>query len=180
VRVGVVEPLDRHLAHVRAEELAGEVLRPLRLQTVVGVDLRAVDLLEDEHLLPDERVNHLRHDEVVGVGEHRGDQLGIVRLLAEVELAAEVHFQLLRQRGELKEARGLGPALDERRLPSEQVEVDLHLLDDPRAPYLHDDLAAGLQERRTDLRDRRRRERLGVDPREVHEADFAVDHRLEL
>jgi hypothetical protein len=155
-------------------------LRVLRLEPVVVGDLHAGDVLEHEDLLGDVGVDHRRDEELVVVGDDLGDPLGMVSLLAEVELAAEVHLQLLRERSELQEARRLRPPLCDRSRLAQQREVDLDLLHDAGAPHLHDHLPAGLQQRLVDLRDRRGREGLAVDPGEVVEADLGRDHRLDL
>src|SRR5581483_252544 len=62
----------------------------------------------------------------------------------------------------------------------EQLEVELHLLDDPGPANLHDHVAAGSEERPVDLPDRRARERLLLDRREPFEADLALDHVADL
>ena len=105
------------------------------------------------------------------------DHLGVVRLLDEVELAAQVHLQLVRERRELKQLRGLGMPLERPRRRAHELEVELDRRDDPGAAHLDADPAAALQQRGVDLRDRRGRERLGVDLREVLEADVLRDDR---
>jgi len=145
VRIGVVEALARDLVDVRAEELAGELGGAFRLEPVAGGDLLALDVLEHQHLLGHVRVDHLRHDQVVVVLEQAGDQLRVVRLLAEVELAADVRLELLGQRRELEQARRVRLPLGEAGRRPHQVEVDVDLLDDARPPDLDDDVAAVLQ-----------------------------------
>lgn len=58
-----------------------------------------------------------------------------------------MRLQLVRERVELQELRSLGVALGEARGGAQDVEVDLDLLFDPRAPNLDDDLPACPQER---------------------------------
>ena len=77
MRVRVVHALDRHLLDVRPEELARELPRAIASEPVVRVDLAPVDSLEHEHALRHEGADDLRHDEVVVVGEQRGDELGV-------------------------------------------------------------------------------------------------------
>jgi len=101
-----------------------------------------------------------------------------VRLLDEVELLPEMHLELVGEGLDLEELRGARAPLEEARRRAQHREVELDLLDDARAPHLHDDLAAALQERTVRLRDRRRRERLRVDPREDLVAEVGEDDRL--
>lgn len=96
------------------------------------------------------------------------------------QLREEVGLELVGERAELEQACGLGVALEERNRPSQEVEVELDLLDDARPADLDDDLAPVLQQRGLDLGDRRGRERLAVDAREDLGAKRALDHRLDL
>ena len=177
VRIGVVEALDGHLADVRAEERACELRGTLLRQRVAEIDAFALDELQHHHLLGHERVDHLRDEEVVAVVvDHLGDQLRVVRLLAEVELAEQMLLELVRERVQLQELCGVRVVLGDRGRLAQEVEIEPHLVDDAGAPHLDDDLAAALQEGGVDLRDRCRRERRLVDPGEVLEPDLAVDH----
>ena len=96
-------------------------------------------------------------------------------LLAEVELPAEMLLELVGQRLELQQPGGARPPLREPGCPAQKVEVEIDLLDDAGPANLHHHHPPGLQERRMDLRDRRGRERVLVDPREVLEPDVVVD-----
>jgi hypothetical protein len=107
--------------------------------------------------------------------EHRRDQLGVVRLLVEVQLAVQMLLELVGERVQLEEPRGPGMLLGDRRRLAEQLEVESHLLDDPRPAHLDDDGAAALQERGVDLGDRGARQRLLVDRGEVLEPDVLGD-----
>ena len=86
MRVGVVDARLRDLPDIGAEKVGGELLGPVGREPVVEVQLAAVDPLEHEHALGHVRMDHLRHDEVVVVLQLLRDQLGVVRLLDEVEL----------------------------------------------------------------------------------------------
>ena len=101
MRIGVVDALDRDLPNVGAEELPRQALRVFALQPVIGRHLFAVDPLEHENLLGHVRMNHLRHQQLGEIGDHAADELGVVRLLGQVELAVQVHLQLVRERLEL-------------------------------------------------------------------------------
>ena len=140
VRIRVVDALDDDLVHVRAEELARELLRDLGSETVIRRGLASLDVLEREHALGDVRTNHARDDEQLVVLDEPRDQLGVVRLFEEVELGAEVNLELVGERLDLQELRGLGVAGDQRGGRAQQREVELDLLDDPRPPDLHHDL----------------------------------------
>ena len=61
------------------------------------------------------------------------DQLGVVRLLDEVELAAQVHLELVGERLDLKQLRRLRAPCQELRRRAQHREVELDLLDDARA-----------------------------------------------
>ena len=110
-----------------------------------------------------------------------GDQLGVERLLLEVELAAQVHLELLGERAHLqelapsRERRSSRPAVERSSARSSSTS-----LLDPGPPHLDDDLAPVVQQRLVHLRDRRGRDRLRVEPREDVEADVRVDHRPDL
>ena len=121
------------------EELARERGRLLGREAVVGPDLDAVDPLQHRRLLGHVRPDHLRHDEPPIVGDEARDQLGVVRLLAEVELRAQVHLELVRERLELEELRRLGAPLEEARRRADDVEIEVDLLHHSRPPHLHDD-----------------------------------------
>jgi len=88
MRIGVVDALDRHLADVGAEELSRQLLCLFWRQAVLGRDLLTVDPLEHEHLLGHVRADHLRHEQLLELGDHPSDELGVVRLLGQVELPA--------------------------------------------------------------------------------------------
>ena len=180
MRVRVVHAFDCHLVHVCAEELPGQILRALGREAVVVVDLAAVDALEHEHALGDVRPDHLRHDDVTPLLEHARDELRVVRLLGQVELGAKVHLELVRERTSLEELGALGTPLERLRRRAEQCEVDLDLLLDPRPAHLDDHLASRLQQGRVDLRDRRRGDGLGVDPRERVRRKILADRPLDL
>ena len=90
VRVGVVDAGQGDLPDVGAEEVAGKALGPLMSKPVPRRHLLAVDALQHEHALGHVRPDHLRHDQVLEVVEETGDQLGVARLLDEVELRAQV------------------------------------------------------------------------------------------
>jgi len=52
-------------------------------------------------------LDHPRHDKIVVILELRSDQLGVVGLLDEVELGAEMHLELVRERAHLQQLGGL-------------------------------------------------------------------------
>ena len=151
------------------------VCAQLAVEAVLFRHLHAVDPLLDEHALGDMGVDHVRHDQVLVLGSEPGDQLGAVRLLDEVELAAEMGLELIGERLHLNEPGRLGVALGEGGQSAEQLQVERDLLLDPRPSHLDDDLAARAQQRSVDLRDRRTCERLLVEPSEDVQADVLVD-----
>ena len=179
MRVGVVHALDRDLVDVGAKELPRELRGPLGRQAVVGADLRTVDPLQHHRLLGHVRPDHLRHDQALVLADEARDQLGVVRLLEEVELRAQVHLELVGERLELEQLRRLGAPLEETRRRADDGKVEVDPLDDPGQPDLHHDLPAGAEERRVDLRDRGGRHGLGVDARE-DVAEGPPDDRLQL
>lgn len=126
------------------------------------------------------RANHLRYDEVLVVRELLPDQLGVARLFDQVELAAQVHLELVRQRAQLQELCGLRPFLEELDGRLHDPEVEGYLLGDPRQPHLEHDLAPVSEQRRVDLRDRRRRKRPRVEPREHVGAELFPHDTLHL
>ena len=128
VWVGVVDALARHLVYVRPEELPGEELCALRLEPVVGAELLAVNPLQDEHVLCHVRTDDCGHDQVVVLLDEPCDQLGVRRLLLEVELGAEVGLDLVRESLQLKEPRSVGALLGKTRGRAQQVEVLVDLL----------------------------------------------------
>ena len=78
----------------------------------------------------------------------------------------EVDLELVGERASLKELGALGSSFECLRRGAKQLEIDIDLFHYARSPDLHDDFASARKQRRMDLRDRRRRERLLVDPRE--------------
>ena len=176
MRVRVENALHGDLADVGAEERAGELSRALRVHPVTVLDLDAVDPLHHEDAVAHVRMDHLRHEEVFAVlRDHRRDQLCVVRLLAEVQLAVQVLLELVRERVQLQQLCGPGMLLGDRRRLPQELEVERDLLDDPRPAHLDDDLAPALQQRGVDLADRRARKRLLVDRREMLETDVFRD-----
>ena len=178
--VGVVHALHRHLVYVRAEELPRELVCPLRSEPVVGVDLSTVDPLEHEHLFRHVRPDHGGHDELLVLGQEAGDELRVVRLLDEVELRPQVHLELVGERAGLQQLRALGALLEQLRRRAHEREVEVDLLLDSRPPHLHDHLAPAGQQRRVDLRNRRSRQRFGVDAHERVRRQFLRDHLVDL
>ncbi|MGC4116794.1 MAG: hypothetical protein QM765_19990 [Myxococcales bacterium] len=147
--VGDANPLDE--AH-REELRRGDVL----------VDLR-------QHEQPRPRLEVAR------------DLLDVPRLVEEVELLEQRRLELAHD-GDGLVRRDLGDApLEHAREPIEQREIGLHLLANGRALDLDDDLvhlAVDLELRAVRLRDRRRRDRLQVERREVlldGRAEVALD-----
>jgi hypothetical protein len=132
VRVGVVDAVDRDLLRVGAEELPREHLRALAIEAVPRDHLLADDPLLDENTLRHVWMDHVRHDQVLVLGDELRDQLGAVRLLDEVELRAQVRLQLVRERGQLEQASRLGAALGERGHRAKQPEIERNLGLDPR------------------------------------------------
>ena len=90
-----------------------------------------------------------------------------------------MRLDLVGERVELEEPRRLGPLLEERGGRTQEVKVALHLLPNAGPPDLDDHLAPVLQQRRVDLRDRGRGERLGVDARERLLSDGVADRALD-
>ena len=113
MRVGVVDAGLRDLPDVGAEEVGGEPFGPLVWEAVVGAQLAAVDPLEDEHALGHVGPDHLRDDEVVVLLQLARDQLGVVRLLDEVELRPQMHFELIGERAQLQQLGRLRALLGE-------------------------------------------------------------------
>ena len=75
-----------------------------------------------------------------------------------------MHFELVRERAQLKQLGRLRALLDELDRRAHEREVEVDLLDDPGAANLEHRLAAVGQERAVDLRDRGSRDRLRVEP----------------
>ena len=132
MRIGVVDAVHGDLLHVGAEELPGQHLRTLGLESVLCRHLHALDPLLDEDALGHVRVDHIRHDEVLVLRGELRDQLGAVRLLDEVELGCEMALELLGERPHLDEPGCLGVAFGEGRQRAKQLEVERDLLLDPR------------------------------------------------
>ena len=164
MRVGVVNAGEGDLPDVGAEEVAGKALGPFMRKPVPRDDLLAVDPLQDEHALGHVRPDHLRHDQILEVLEETGDQLGVARLLDEVELCAQVGVELVGQCSELEQLRGLGVLFEQTNRRADHVEVELDLLDDPGAANLDDYVPSVLEQRLVDLRDRGCGQRLGLEP----------------
>lgn len=118
-------------------------------------DLDAVDPLLHEHALGDVRVHDRRDAQVLELAHEPRDDLGRMCLLDEVELSRQVGLELVGERRELQQARGLGAVLGHRRERAQEIEIERDLLSDPRPPHFHDDLAAAPGERPVDLADRR-------------------------
>src|SRR5215210_2355983 len=180
VRVGVIDAPHRHLPHVRPEQRARQGRAALAVQPVTGLDLPAVDALQDQHALGDPRAHHLRYDELRLLSHDPPDQLGVGSLLDEIELRAQVRRELVDERVELQQAGSLGASLGHLRRRTEHAQVQLDLLEHPWTAHLDDDLATVREQRRMDLRDGRGRQRLLVDVREHAGADVALDDRAKL
>src|SRR5204862_7349077 len=101
-------------------------------------------------------------------------------LLDEIEFAAEMYLELLAERSQLQQPGSLGALFEEADRRGDHVQVEVDLLDDPRSAHLDDDVAAVGQERTMDLGDRRRRERLRIEPRERVGAAVRPDGPLDL
>ena len=147
---------------------------------MLGDDLRAVDALEHQHALGHVGPDHLRHDEVVVVGDRAGDQLGVCRLLDEVELAPEVPLELLRECAELEQAGRARALLEEDDRRADHVQVELDLVGDAGAAHLDHHVAAVGEKRPVDLRDRSGRQRLGLELREGVVAQVLPDDPLDV
>lgn len=107
-----------------------------------------------------------RHEPFVRLDDP-SDQLCVRGLLLEVELGFQVRFNLLCECGELQQPGSTRPLLGRVRRGAQQLQVEGHLLLDPRSAHFDHNLAPVLEERRVDLRDRSRCQWLGVDPREA-------------
>ena len=118
----MVDALGRDLTDVGAEEPACEIGGALIIQPMVVPDAPALDVLENEHLLGRVRVHDLGHEQVRVVGERAADELGVVRLLREVQLGPKVHVHLLGERRELEDLRAVRPALEEVGRGAEELE----------------------------------------------------------
>ena len=77
--------------------------------------------------------------------DEAGDQLRVVRLLDEVELLAEMHLELVRERLDLQQLRRRRVSPRARARRAEHREVELDLLDDARPAHLDHDVAAAFQ-----------------------------------
>ena len=98
-----------------------------------------------------ERLRHVEH---------------VLRLDAEVELLGDRLGEQLDEGRRVGQRRDRDPTDRERREPRHDPEVLVDELPDRRALHLHDDVLARAQRRAVHLRDRRRGEGLGVEPRE--------------
>ncbi|MEZ5313974.1 MAG: hypothetical protein R2862_10195 [Thermoanaerobaculia bacterium] len=169
--VVVQHPDDRRGAEVDqlVAILLGEVERALRAR------LEAVEELHADDVAPRELAVDLREDDVGHVAEVGRESLGVVRLARQVELAQRVLGELLEHLARLE---ALEEGLQE---ASEEVEEDgvaAQRLAVSRLDDLEDDVLAGEQLRPVDLADRRRAERVGIDPLE-HRDDRAVEVLLD-
>src|SRR6266480_7441828 len=86
-----------------------------------------------------------------------------------------MHLELVGERLELEELRGLRALVQEADARPQHVEVELDLLQHTGTTHLDDDLAPILQQSRVHLGDRRAGERLGVDACEGVLAELLVD-----
>ena len=163
MRVGVVDALDGHLADVGAEELARELGGALRAEPVRVVTFSpSIRSSTSTRSVTYGRIT-CGHDELLVLRDEPRDQLGVVRLLLEVELAAEVRFELFRER------RRAGAAAPSREWRSSSFAVE-------RSSSRSSSTCSSIPGRRTltttsrpssaalvHLRDRRGGERLGID-----------------
>ena len=125
VRVGVVDALDHDLEHVGAEELARQESGALGLEPVPRLDPAARDQLQDERALGHVRLDHARHDERVEPLHEPSDELRVVCLLDEIELAAKVQLELVRELLELDPLRSLGAPSYQANRRAQHREVEL-------------------------------------------------------
>jgi hypothetical protein len=125
-------------------------------------------------------VDHLGHDQTVVVRDEPRDQLGVIGLLLEVQLATEVDLELVGDRVELEQLGRLGVARQQPGGRPQERQVHLDLLEDPRATDLDHDVASALEERTVRLRDRRRCKRSGIDACEDVGTEVSPDHRVDL
>ncbi len=91
-----------------------------------------------------------------------------------------MHLELVGERFELQELSGLRVARQQPRGRAQEREIHLDLLDDAGSSHLDDDCPAALHERPVRLRDRGRRERLGIDAREDVRTEIGLDHGVDL
>jgi hypothetical protein len=110
------------------------------LEPVPRLDPAARDQFQDERALGHVRLDHARHDERVEPLHEPSDELRVVCLLDEIEFAAKVQLELVRELLELDPLRSLGAPSYQANRRAQQREVDLDLLDDSGPPHLGDDL----------------------------------------
>jgi hypothetical protein len=134
----------------------------------------------DEDTLGHVRVDHLGHDQPVVVRDEPRDQLGVVGLLLEVQLATEVDLELVSECLELEELGRLGVARQQPGGRPQERQVDVDLLDDAGPTDLDDDVAPALEERTVRLGDRCRCKRRGIDACEDVRAEVVPDHSVDL
>ena len=144
------------------------------------VEREARQPLHDEHAAGDERrVRSRNHVPALAeLGEHVCDVEHVLGLEAEVELLGDRLGEELDQRGRVRERRDRDAPHEEGREPRHHCEVLTDELRDLRALHLHDDVLAGSEGRRVDLRDRSGGERDRVEGLE-HLFEGAVEVLLD-
>ena len=161
MRIGVEEALDQHLLVERLEQLAPG-FAPLGTVDRLA-HRRAVDELEHEQPRRREVAVQARHGEPRVRPEHLAHALDVLRLLQEVELAAQRLGEVLHER---RDVDGAAQRLALERLLGEeleQAEVARDLLACARPLHLDDDVVAVLERRAVHLPDRPGRERRRLD-----------------
>ena len=165
MRIGVEEAvLDDHLQHrLRAALRQQHAVEPGGVHPRQLMAGNAVDaLLHIDPLAGPVPVDG-RDDDVLAPGEMGGDTLGVVALALQVQLAAQRAPELAHQAGRLVGAQ-VGPlVLGQLRQALEQAQIGLDDRADAGPAHLDDDLGAVVQLRAVHLRDRGRRQRLGIE-----------------
>ncbi|CAA9316599.1 MAG: hypothetical protein AVDCRST_MAG11-1804, partial [uncultured Gemmatimonadaceae bacterium] len=186
VRVGVEQPVDEHHLHVHLHHLPHDARgghAPLARPLLQRVDAPPLDELHHEHAAPRHRRLDARHHEPRVAGEVRADLLRVRRLGLVVHLVGDALGELVDHRADAAHVHAERPGdarLHDAEDAARRDEVLPHELLHARAQHLHRDVAPPVA-RAVHLAQRRRRDRLGVEPLEQRGRGLAValaDHPL--
>ena len=167
VRIAVEEPVGEELVEARVEDVPGELLLVHAARVLQDfLELAALQFLERDHGLARQLAVQLRNHHVRPLRVVPGELLDVARFVLEIELEQHRAAEFGDDAGRRVDAGLLDHALEKPRQVEEEVGVGADLLLDNRPLHLDDDVLAALQPRAVDLRDRSRRHRFRIDPRE--------------
>jgi hypothetical protein len=176
VGVGVEEPVAQD--HLQAQDGRapgqGSAVDTRCVERGQVVHLGAAELLEGEHPCRGEVAEHPGDPDGGVPGEVGGEALGVGGLGDIVELGPQRVAELAGESGHVVAAGPVDPAAGGSRQPLEDGQVVVDPFDDAGPADLDDDLGAVVQQAGVRLADRRRGDRLRVDPPESVEATCAL------